>query len=207
MNLKGLRDFLAVSSKITVIEHLDWSSYMGLFIDTHINIIEYMNCRDSVSMGGVTIDKIRRGAFHVSHNFMITNRTHFGDVETYGIQVMMGIVTFYNTSFETLQKNAIYSNLGTKLVFKNVTIGTCESPCIVVQEFDDIYFENTSIGGFPIEEMIDSVLKVEEDIQIYPHLSEEQRSRCEGTTDYKCNFSGLHKVSSQNLRKTLMVCL
>ncbi|XP_018012297.1 uncharacterized protein LOC108669467 [Hyalella azteca] len=157
INLANLRDFMAMSSNLSVIEHLDWRGYRGMIALSNISTIFRIESNDNLTIGESHIGKIAQNGFVFNGREMIINQTIFNEVDYNGIWLNSGVIKIENTILQDVKKDGIILGQDVRVIMKNVTIEKCQKPC--VQIYNMRYFEhkNFEVNGKPFEEDADVV--------------------------------------------------
>lgn len=194
-----MSDFLALSSNVSVIQHLDWQGYAGQVRDAYIGSIVSMQCNDNISMADAVIDTIGWGGFTFAGDSMKVNTTTFGKVFTKGIDIVKGEAKFFNSVFNDLAFHGLTVKHGCTLRMQNVSIVRCEQPCLVVPYSDSAVFDNVTIDGANLEDVPGAVLYSGEDLATFGNFSLQHSAECQTDTGNTkiifCDFKYSNQVN------------
>ena len=138
---------MAISSNISVIEHLDWQGYSGLILSSRIKEIVSLRAMDDLRVANSSFGRVIGGSFIFEGDELTVFDSKFQHIMTNGMRIRTGRALFNNTVFNTLSKKAINVTPGGRLSLHNVNIVKCEKPCIIVPYSTAVEFNNVTVGN------------------------------------------------------------
>ena len=202
INLRGMRDFMAVNSNISLIEHLDWQGYSGAILNSKIREIMSFHSFDDLTISNVSIGRINEGGFKFSGNILLVNDTSFQRILTNGMHIITGNAILKNVKFNHLDKFGIHVKPSGTIELINVVIERCSQPCIVVPFENAARFVNVTINDEGLSARPGAVLysEYDESTAVARDLSNYTQCDVQGTRII-CDFEGYHEVCISLMRR------
>ena len=201
INLRDMRDFMAISSNITLIEHLDWKGYSGLIRNSSVGTIFSMVCNDNLTMNNVHIHEISMNGFSFSGQKFLANSTTIEAVQPMGMRFDSGAAEFHNCHFGNVKNHGIQIIGNAVVRMSNVTISGCKNRCFDMDFKGQLHLINVTVAGILIDSESNVILyRGEDSAAASKNDSIETAVECrrEMANALVCDYSNRSDVSMTN---------